>query len=131
MSYQSLPLNKLTLAIAFIGALFPSISSSKDNQTVIINGQIISKFVNKITFEDDVAKIAFEDGTVEKDDISSVYMFYQPTPSDIDGVKNLKVASKKSVSNLIFNLQGNSVGNSLKQLSKGVYITDHHKIIVK
>lgn len=97
-------------------------------QTVKIDGQVIGKTVSEITFDGDNVVLQYSDNTSDNGDMSLVTLsFSYSTTTGISQVEGIKQALQGKV----YNLQGQCVGSSLQGLSKGVYIINGKKVIIK
>ena len=97
-------------------------------QTVKIDGQVIDKTVTEITFDGDNVVLQYSDNTSDNGDMSLVTLsFSYSTTNGISQVEGIKQALQGKV----YNLQGQCVGSSLQGLSKGVYIINGKKVIIK
>lgn len=97
-------------------------------QTVKIDGQVIDKTVTEITFDGDNVVLQYSDNTSDNGDMSLVTLsFSYSTTTGISQVEGIKQALQGKV----YNLQGQCVGKSPKGLSKGVYIINGKKVIIK
>lgn len=97
-------------------------------QTVKIDGQVIDKTVTEITFDGDNVVLQYADNTSYNGDMSLVTLsFSYSTTTGISQVEGIKQALQGKV----YNLQGQCVGSSLQGLSKGVYIINGKKVIIK
>ena len=99
-----------------------------NRQTVKVDGQVIDKTITEITFEGDNVTLNYTDNTSDMMDMSLVSLsFVYGEPTGIGQVEQLKEASQGKV----YNLNGQLVGNSVEGLSKGVYIVNGKKVIIK
>ena len=99
-----------------------------NKQTVKIDGQVIDKTVTEITFDGDNVVLQYSDNTSDNGDMSLVTLsFSYSTTTGISQVEGIKQALQGKV----YNLQGQCVGSSLQGLSKGVYIINGKKVIIK
>ena len=97
-------------------------------QTVKIDGQVIDKTVTEITFDGDNVVLQYSDNTSDNGDMSLVTLsFSYSTTTGISQVEDIK----KALQGKVYNLQGQYVGSSLQGLSKGVYIINGKKVIIK
>ena len=97
-------------------------------QTVKIDGQVIDKTVTEITFDGDNVVLQYSDNTSDNGDMSLVTLsFSYSTTTGISQVEGIKQALQGKV----YNLQGQCIGSSLQGLSKGVYIINGKKVIIK
>ena len=96
-------------------------------QTVKIDGQLIEKTVSEITFDGDNVVLQYADNTSDQADMSSVTLSFTYQTTGISQVEDIK----KALRGKVYNLQGQYVGSSLQGLSKGVYIINGKKVIIK
>ena len=96
-------------------------------QTVKIDGQVIDKTVTEITFDGDNVVLHYADNTSDNGDMSLVTLSFTYQTTGISQVEGIKQALQGKV----YNLQGQCVGSSLQGLSKGVYIINGKKVIIK
>ena len=109
-------------------AVMLSVATFADNkQTVKIDGQVIDKTVTEITFDGDNVVLHYADNTSEPADMSRVTLSFSYTTTGISQVEGIK----KALRGKVYNLQGQFVGSSLQGLSKGVYIINGKKVIIK
>ena len=99
-----------------------------NKQTVRIYGQVIEKTVSEITFDGDNVVLYYADNTSDTENMSLVTLsFSYSTTTGISQVEGIKQALQGKV----YNLQGQYVGSSLQGLSKGIYIVNGKKVIIK
>ena len=96
-------------------------------QTVKIDGQVIDKTVTEITFDGDNVVLHYADNSSGQADMSLVTLSFSYTTTGISQVEGIK----KALQGKVYNLQGQCVGSSPKGLSKGVYIINGKKVIIK
>ena len=96
-------------------------------QTIKIDGQIIEKTVSEITFDGDNVVLQYSDSTSDQADMSLVTLSFTYQTTGISQVEDIK----KALRGKVYNLQGQYVGSSLQGLSKGVYIINGKKVIIK
>lgn len=96
-------------------------------QTVKIDGQLIEKTVSEITFDGDNVVLQYADNTSDQADMSLVTLSFTYQTTGISQVEDIK----KALRGKFYNLQGQYVGSSLQGLSKGVYIINGKKVIIK
>ena len=96
-------------------------------QTVKIDGQVIEKTVSEITFDGDNVVLQYADNTSDQADMSLVALSFTYQTTGISQVEDIK----KALRGKVYNLQGQYVGSSLQGLSKGVYIINGKKVIIK
>ena len=98
-----------------------------NKQTVTIDGQVIEKTISEITFDGDNVVLHYADNSSDQADMSLVTLSFSYTTTGISQVKGIK----KALQGKVYNLQGQFVGSSLQGLSKGVYIINGKKVIIK
>lgn len=98
-----------------------------NKQTVTIGGQVIEKTISEITFDGDNVVLHYADNTSDPADMSLVTLSFSYTTTGISQVEGIK----KAFQGKVYNLQGQCVGSSLQGLSKGVYIINGKKVIIK
>ena len=96
-------------------------------QTVKIDGQLIEKTVSEITFDGDNVVLQYADNTSDQADMSLVTLSFTYQTTGISQVEDIK----KALRGKVYNLQGQYVGSSLQGLSKGIYIINGKKVIIK
>lgn len=96
-------------------------------QTVKIDGLLIEKTVSEITFDGDNVVLQYADNTSDQADMSLVALSFTYQTTGISQVEDIK----KALRGKVYNLQGQYVGSSLQGLSKGVYIINGKKVIIK
>ena len=73
-------MKKLLFSFVAMMLMFVSTIKAEANQTLIINGEVVSKVVTKITFEGDLVVLTFSDSTTAKEDMDNVVIrFTAPT----------------------------------------------------
>ena len=98
-----------------------------NKQTVKIEGQVIEKTISEITFDGDNVVLHYADNSSDQADMSIVTLSFSYTTTGISQVEGIK----KALQGKVYNLQGQCVGSSLQGLSKGVYIINGKKVIIK
>ena len=98
-----------------------------NKQTVTIDGQVIEKTISEITFDGDNVVLHYADNSSDQADMSRVTLSFSYTTTGISQVEGIK----KALQGKVYNLQGQCVGSSLQGLSKGVYIINGKKVIIK
>lgn len=96
-------------------------------QTVKIDGLLIEKTVSEITFDGDNVVLQYADNTSDQADMSLVTLSFTYQTTGISQIEGIKQALQGKV----YNLQGQYVGKSPKGLSKGVYMINGKKVIIK
>ena len=114
--------------LLFLAAMLSVATFADNKQTVMIDGQVIDKTVTEITFDGDNVVLQYSDNTSDQADMSLVTLsFSYSTTTGISQVEGIK----KALQGKVYNLQGQCVGSSLQGLSKGVYIINGKKVIIK
>ena len=113
----------IILSVCWVG------SWAKGEQTITINGLTIGKSAKKITFSGEKAMIVYADGSKQTENMGLIQFSF--TYSTNGGIKKIETADQKSVDNRVYNLNGQYVGTTLNGLSKGVYIVNGKKVVVK
>ena len=98
-----------------------------NKQTVKIEGQVIEKTISEITFDGDNVVLHYADNSSDQADMSLVTLSFSYSTTGISQVEGIK----KALQGKVYNLQGQCVGSSLQGLSKGVYIINGKKVIIK
>lgn len=85
--------------------------------------------VSKITFSGDNVMIQYKDGTSATVDMETVTLDF----SHVTAIEERVAISEKQglEGKAVYNLNGQLVGNSAARLSKGVYVINGKKVIVK
>ena len=96
-------------------------------QMVKIDGQVIEKTVSEITFDGDNVVLQYSDNTSDQADMLLVTLSFTYQTTGISQVEDIKQALQGKV----YTLQGQCVASSLQGLSKGVYIINGKKVIIK
>lgn len=104
-------------------------SWAKGEQTITINGLTIGKSAKKITFSGEKAMIVYADGSKQTENMGLIQLSF--TYSTNGGIKKIETADQKLVDTRVYNLNGQYVGTTLNGLSKGVYIANGKKVVVK
>ena len=104
-------------------------SWAKGEQTITINGLTIGKSAKKITFSGEKAMIVYADGSKQTENMGLIQLTF--TYSTNGGIKKIETTGQKLVDTRVYNLNGQYVGTTLNGLSKGVYIVNGKKMIVK
>ena len=104
-------------------------SWAKGEQTITINGLTIGKSAKKITFSGEKAMITYADGSKQTENMGLIQLSF--TYSTNGGIKKIETTGQKLVDTRVYNLNGQYVGTTLNGLSKGVYIVNGKKVVVK
>lgn len=96
-------------------------------QTIKIDGQVIEKTVSEITFDGDNVVLQYSDNTSDQADMSLVTLSFTYPTTGISQIEDIK----KALQGKVYNLLDQCVGSSLQGLSKGVYIINGKKVIIK
>lgn len=113
----------IILSVCWVG------SWAKGEQTITINGLTIGKSAKKITFSGEKAMIVYADGRKQTENMGLIQLTF--TYSTNGGIKKIETTGQKLVDTRVYNLNGQYVGATLNGLSKGVYIVNGKKMIVK
>lgn len=115
--------------LIFFAALLSANVLADNKQTVTINGQTVNKTVQEITFSGDNVTLSYSDGSSATEDMSLVKLAftYDSSSTGIGQVETMAQTCQGKV----FNLNGQLVGTSSEGLSKGVYIVNGKKVIIK
>ena len=114
--------------LLLLAGMFASVVFANNKQTVKIDGNVTDKTVTEITFDGDNVTLSYADKSSETKDMSLVSLsFSYDSTTGINKIEEVK----KSLKGKVFNLNGQLVGNSLEGLSKGIYIVNGKKVIIK
>lgn len=98
------------------------------SQSVTISGEVIDKEVTSLSFEGDNVVLSFTDGVTRTSDMSEVNIAL--TYTKITGIAHTEKESKIE-SGKVYNIAGQYMGSNTKSLSKGIYIINGKKLVVK
>lgn len=97
-------------------------------QTLTINGVKVQKTVSGMTFSGDDVTLQYEDDSMpETVDMSLVNIIFSYTPAAIEGLRTQESGTVTKV----YSLSGQYVGDTLEGLSKGIYVVDGKKVVIK
>ena len=99
------------LLFSFVAMMLMVVSPIKAeaNQTLIINGEVVSKVVTKITFEGDLVVLTFSDSTTAKEDMDNVVLrFTAPT-----SIKDLTTFQLKKAVDCSLEINGLAAGTQV------------------
>ena len=113
----------IILSVCWVG------SWAKGKQTITFNGLTIGKSAKKITFSGEKAMITYADGSKQTENMGLIQLSF--TYSTNGGIKKIETTGQKLVDTRVYNLNGQYVGTTLNGLSKGVYIVNGKKVVVK
>lgn len=113
--------------LLLLAAMLSTATFAGSKQTVKIDGQLIEKTVSEITFDGDNVVLQYADNTSDQADMSLVTLSFTYQTTGISQIEGIKQALQGKV----YNLQGQYVGSSLQGLSKGVYMINGKKVIIK
>ena len=113
--------------LLLLAAMLSTATFAGSKQTVKIDGLLIEKTVSEITFDGDNVVLQYADNTSDQADMLSVTLSFTYQTTGISQVEDIK----KALRGKVYNLQGQYVGSSLQGLSKGVYIINGKKVIIK
>ena len=128
LNYSVAELRKMKKAyLLLLAGMLSTAVFAGSKQTVKIDGQLIEKTVSEITFDGDNVVLQYADNTSDQADMSLVTLSFTYQTTGISQVEDIK----KALRGKVYNLQGQYVGSSLQGLSKGVYIINGKKVIIK
>lgn len=113
--------------LLLLAAMLSTATFAGSKQTVKIDGLLIEKTVSEITFDGDNVVLQYADNASDQADMSLVTLSFTYQTTGISQVEGIKQALQGKV----YNLQGQCVGSSLQGLSKGVYMINGKKVIIK
>jgi hypothetical protein len=114
--------------LAFSCLLMSLGAMADDVQTVTVGGTTVNKTVTKITFSGNDVILHFSDNTTQTAGLDdNVNIAFDLGATYIDVTK----ATTPLQDNKVYNLRGQYVGSELSGLSKGVYIVNGKKVLVK
>ena len=113
--------------LLLLAGMLSTVVFAGSKQTVKIDGQLIEKTVSEITFDGDNVVLQYSDNTSNQADMSLVTLSFTYQTTGISQIEDIK----KALQGKVYNLQGQYVGSSLQGLSKGVYIINGKKVIIK
>ena len=113
--------------LLLLAGMLSTATFAGSKQTVKIDGLLIEKTVSEITFDGDNVVLQYADNTSDQADMSLVTLSFTYQTTGISQIEGIKQALQGKV----YNLQGQYVGKSPKGLSKGVYIINGKKVIIK
>lgn len=119
---------KTFLCMFLMALLSGGIMYAETEQTVIINGTEIDKFVSNLTFNGNNVTLQFDDNTSLTEDMSkvSISLSYENTT----GITNI-TSMDNSGKSKVYNLNGQYMGKDTNALNKGVYIINGKKTVIK
>jgi len=85
--------------------------------------------LSKITFDGDKVVLHYKDGTTASKEMAEVTIDF----STATGIEERMAITKKAglEDKAVYNMAGQQVGNSAARLTKGVYLIDGKKVIIK
>ncbi|WP_370799946.1 subtilase [Xylanibacter rarus] len=101
---------------------------AETEQTVIINGTEIDKFVSNLTFNGNNVTLQFDDNTSLTEDMSKVSISL--SNENTTGITNI-TSMDNSGKSKVYNLNGQYMGKDTNALNKGVYIINGKKTVIK
>ena len=101
---------------------------AETEQTVIINGTEIDKFVSNLTFNGNNVTLQFDDNTSLTEDMSKVSISL--SDENTTGITNI-TSMDNSGKSKVYNLNGQYMGKDANALNKGVYIINGKKTVIK
>lgn len=120
-------MKRLTITICTLLSLSTAVNAD-NGQTVYIGGSAVDKYATQLTFDGNNVVLTFEDGTTQTADMAtvSINLTYNSDPSGIENVIN-----DCKTEGMVFSISGQYLGNSTEKLSKGLYIIDGKKVVIK
>lgn len=87
--------------------------------------------VKQITFQGDQVTIVYNDGTVSKTaDMATITIDFSNITTSIE--ERMAITEREGLEGKpVYNLKGQLVGRSAARLSKGVYVIDGKKVVIK
>lgn len=113
--------------LLLLAGMLSTVVFAGSKQMVKIDGRVIEKTVSEITFDGDNVVLQYSDNTSDQADMSLVTLSFTYQTTGISQVEGIK----KALQGKVYNLQGQYVGSSLQGLSKGVYMINGKKVIIK
>ena len=98
-------------------------------QTVTIDGTVVAKFANGLTFEGDNVIITFEDGTSQTADMSLVSIDLTYDGGGQTAITEVKTGGEAATR--VYTISGQYVGTSTEGLARGLYIVGGKKIVIQ
>ena len=120
-------MNKFFLVL--FASLVTSYAMADNKQTLTVDGHSLDKTVTQITFDGDDVVLAFTDETTLTEDMSLVRMAF--TYDSSTGINSVGSTILQPLKGNVYNLNGQFVGTTTQGLSKGIYIVNGKKWIVK
>lgn len=119
---------KTFLCMFLVALLSGGTMYAETEQTVIINGTEIDKFVSNLTFNGNNVTLQFDDNTSQTEDMSkvSISLSYENTT----GITNI-TSMDNSGKSKVYNLNGQYMGKDANALNKGMYIINGKKTVIK
>lgn len=102
-------------------------ATADDIQTLTLNGQTSDKTVSRITFSGDNAVLTFTDQTTATCDMEQVKLEFDYTTVGISAPQ----APAAKQNRRVYNLNGQYMGDTTDRLSKGVYVVEGKKVVIK
>lgn len=99
-----------------------------NNQTVVVGGTVVEKYVSQLTFDGHNVTITFEDGTTQTADMTSVSisLSYDDASSGISQI----IPAEENVSR-VYSVSGQYLGSSVETMPKGLYIVNGKKVVIR
>lgn len=97
-------------------------------ETVTIDGSVVGKFANRITFDGDNVTLTYDDGTTQTADMAavSISLTYDSGETGIS-----ETVARPEAPARIYTLGGQNAGSSTERLAKGIYIMNGKKIVIR
>ena len=113
----------------FFAMALASSAVAENKQTICVGGQPVGKVVKQITFDGDEVVLTYTDESTQQEDMSLVSLSF--VYDDVTGISQPEVVRPAVLQGKVFNLNGQLVGTTTAGLSKGIYIVNGKKMIVK
>ncbi len=122
-------MKKVFYTTLLLALCLSSEGQAETRQQLTIGQQQVDKFVTELCFDHDAVTLTYAEGgseTVADMEQVEITLSYGST-----GIDHATVSSRKDTSDKVFSLDGQYVGTAQSKLSKGVYIMNGKKKIIK
>jgi hypothetical protein len=123
---KRIPLLIACIALTGIPVMADSTTTA---ETVTVDGQVVSKFATKLTFNGDEVTLNYEDNSSQTALKSLVSIDF--TYDSSTGISDINADHPDKVDQRVYHINGQYVGDTTDRLPHGVYITNGKKIVVK